>query len=73
MGHLRACSHVGHQMQTQRGVELCKIILEGSNFIICFTHLFYTSFIKCGSRDHNQYLIIHKALQLKLRFHLVRL
>ena len=32
---LRACSHIAHQMQTQRRAKSGNILLEGSCLIIC--------------------------------------
>ena len=34
---------------------------RGSSLNICPTLSLYMGFIDCGSRDQNQYLIIHKA------------
>ena len=48
---LRVCSHIVHQIQTQRGAKLSNIISEGSSLIKCPTCSLCMSFINYRSHD----------------------
>jgi len=72
--HMRACSHIVHQTQTQRGAKSGDIVLEGNSLILCLTHSLYMSFTNNGYYDQN-YIFQCKGVCIEIvevEFYLVK-